>query len=109
MEENVGANNSDIFNIKKEDGSKMSVWGSTVLSTRFKNIVIGEEVKIMYKGSVESKKVSGRNYHDYDLFHRQVPMTKVDVKDEIPVIEENETAPTLQKEEDGIDPKKIPF
>ena len=80
FEENVGSNNSTIFNFRKEDGSKISVWGSTVLLTRFKNLVVGEEVKIVYKGSVESQQVKGRSYHDYDVFHR--PMEKVEPKND---------------------------
>lgn len=76
FEENVGSNNSTIYNFRKENGSKMSVWGSTVLETRFKNLVAGEEVKIVYKGKVESQKVSGRSYHNYEVFHR--PMEKVE-------------------------------
>lgn len=80
-EEHVGANDANIYSFKTENGP-MSVWGSTVLDTRLKNLVLGEEVKIIYRGKVESQKRKGASYYAYEVFHREV------VKDDIPVIEE---------------------
>lgn len=69
-EEGVGPNESNLYTIETKDGERLGVWGSTVLDTRFKNIQIGEEVKIVYKGLVKSKQRKGAEYHDFDLFHR---------------------------------------
>ena len=82
-EENVGENNSTIYNIKTEKGM-IGVWDSTVLAVRLKNIEIGEEVKIVYLGKVASKTKGRKAYHNYEVFHRK--------SDFIPVVEDNPPA-----------------
>lgn len=84
VERNIGANNSNLYSLRNENGETVSVWGSTILDSRLKNLQLGEEVKIVYLGSEQSQK-SGRNYHNYDVFHRQ-PENK---KEEAPEPEEN--------------------
>lgn len=82
-ETNVGPNKSNLYTFKKSSGEMVGVWGNTVLDTRFKNLIEGEEVKIEYKGKTKSPK-TGREYHDYDVFHRQPEV------EDIPIIEEDE-------------------
>ena len=79
-DENVGENNSTIYRIEDKDGNAKNVWGSTVLDVRMKNIKEGQEVKIVYKGSKPSPNRKGKNYHDFDVFHRDPTVTdeKVD-------------------------------
>lgn len=76
-QEHVGENDSIIYNFER-DGEMISVWGSTVLDIRMKNIKIGEEVKIVYKGKAESQKRKGKTYHDFDVYHRMPAMKKVE-------------------------------
>lgn len=64
---NVGPNSANLYTITDEDGKDISVWGSTVLDSRLKNLKEGEEVMIMYKGSKVGK--SNRPYHDYEVYH----------------------------------------
>lgn len=67
--ENVGPNNSMLYVIQKEDESEIGIWGTTVLNTKFSEIIVGEEVKITYKGKVKNP-TSNREYHDFEVYHR---------------------------------------
>lgn len=63
-EENVGPNASKLYTVKKQDGSLISVWGSTVLDKRFALIEPGSLIQVKYKGMITNEK-SGRSYHDF--------------------------------------------
>ena len=67
VEAEVGPNKSNLYSFRKESGEIVAVWGNTLLDTRFKNLSIGDEVKIIYKGKMESPK-TGRIYHNFDVF-----------------------------------------
>ena len=70
-EEHVGENDSIVYSFEQsKDNEPVSVWGSTVLDTRMKNVKVGEEVKIVYKGQKDSPNRKGKKYHDFDVFHR---------------------------------------
>ena len=77
-ESEVGPNKSNLYTFRKEDGELMGVWGNTILDSRFKNLSVGEDVKIVYKGKTTSPK-TGRDYNNFEVFKS---------KDEIPVIED---------------------
>ena len=68
-EENVGPNESNMYNFITPDGSTIGVWGNKMLDDRFKGISTGEEVKIVYLGKVKSEK-TGREYHNFDVYHK---------------------------------------
>lgn len=70
-EENVGPNNSIVYNLTKPDGSVIGVWDNTMLRDKFKGIEVGEEVKIIYLGKAKSEK-SGREYHNFEVYHKPV-------------------------------------
>lgn len=76
-EEHVGENDSNIYNFDVK-GEVVSVWGNTLLDTRFKNLKFGEEVKIVYLGEEPSQKRKGKTYHNFDVYHREIPMSKVE-------------------------------
>ena len=78
--EGVGPNNSVIYEFKVGE-EKKGVWGSTVLDTRFSTLTEGMEVKIVYKGKTKSEK-SGREYHDFDIFKREVVKGRYTYSDE---------------------------
>jgi hypothetical protein len=88
-DENVGPNDSNMYQIQKSDGTVVGVWGTTLLDIQLKSVEIGVNVKIVYKGMNKSPK-SGREYHDFDVYREE---------DEIPVIEENEAE---AKEREGL-------
>jgi len=67
VEENVGSNNSNLYTLERKDGTRASFWGSTLLDSRLKNAVVGQEIKIVYKGKVKNEK-SGRTYKNFELF-----------------------------------------
>ncbi len=69
--ENVGENQSWMYLIKKSDGNIVSVWGSTVLDSRFAKIEVGEEVRVIYQGKQQMQ--GGRSFHKYQVFHRPAP------------------------------------
>ena len=85
-EENVGPNGSTIYNIQTEDGSTVGMWGSTLLDNRFKNIVIGEEIRVVYLGSAKSEK-TGREYKNFEVYRiadTEIKSDKGDDSEEIP-------------------------
>ena len=76
VEHEVGPNNSNMYNFETPEGT-VGVWGTTLLDARLKNLKEGEEIKIVYLGKATSPK-SGREYHNFEVYHREVPMTKVE-------------------------------
>lgn len=63
-EENVGENDSNVYNLNTVDGIK-SVWGSTVLDSKMKLASFGEDIRIVFVGKVKPDK--GREYKDFKL------------------------------------------
>lgn len=86
-EENVGRNQSNLYNFKVSDGSIVSVWGSALLDSRFKNIPVGAEVKVAYLGKEKSER-TGRQFNNFEIYFKakqsQVPNEDVD-PDEVKV------------------------
>ena len=80
-EEGIGENNSTLYTFELSDGSLVSIWGSTLLDTRFKHLEPGEEVKVIYNGKKPSPNRKGSSYHDFDVYHRAKPFTKVSSDD----------------------------
>lgn len=78
-EENVGPNNSNLYNFEKKNGEMIAVWGSSVLDVRFKNLKFGEEVKIEYLGKQKSEQ-TGREYHAFEVYHRMPVFEKEGVE-----------------------------
>jgi len=65
----VGPNNSMLYVLEVGGGKKVSVWGSTIIDSRLKNVELGEEIVIWYLGKAEGKK--GTKYHNYRVFHQE--------------------------------------
>lgn len=65
MKSNVGAHNSNVYVLKKDDGSEVGVWGSTVINGRFEEIPLRSMVKIKALGEAKSKQ--GTTYKDYEI------------------------------------------
>lgn len=68
-QENIGPNESKMYTIKTKDG-EVSVWGSTVLDTKFSEIAMGSQVRIDPLGKVKSEK-TGREYMDFAVFWKE--------------------------------------
>jgi len=66
-ETEVGPNKSNLYNFKKEGGEVVGVWGNTILDSRFKSLVAGEKVKVVYLGKETSPK-TGREYNNFDVY-----------------------------------------
>lgn len=64
----VGINRSNVYVLKTND-SEVSVWGSTVLDTKFQEISEGDEVKIEFLGLV--KGTGPKPYKDFDVQYRE--------------------------------------
>lgn len=67
MKTNVGMHGSNVYIVHGEDGSELSVWGSTVINGRFEEIPIGSMVKIEPLGETKSKQ--GTKYKDYRIMY----------------------------------------
>lgn len=93
VEENVGPNKSRLYTLKKEDGSLVKVWGSTLLDKRFDFISLGEKVKIVYEGKKKSEK-SKRAYNDFKVFHAHAKHPENKLDEDIPTVEESQEEET---------------
>jgi hypothetical protein len=72
VKENVGINNSKVYMIEQEGAEEAtSVWGSTVLDTKFQEIPVGSEVKIEYLGQVKGK--GPKPYKDFKVLYKPAP------------------------------------
>lgn len=80
--QNVGRHQSNVYVIETSDGTRLSVWGSTVLDTKFQEIPIHSEVWIKCLGEVSGK--GGSTYVDYS----------VEYDDELPAAEAADAAKT---------------
>ena len=67
-EENVGPNNSMLYEFKTDAGT-VKIWGNTLLDNRFKNLEKGEAVKIIYLGMAKGDRGP---YHNFRVFHKKL-------------------------------------
>jgi len=72
--EHIGQNDSMLY-VLEVDNHTIGVWGSTVLDTKFSQIPVNSEVKIVSLGVATSK--SGKEYNDYQVFKKPVPFKEV--------------------------------
>lgn len=81
--ENVGINNSNVYLIEEKDkaGELTSVWGSTVLDTKFSEIPVGSKVKIEYLGKVKSK--APQPYKDFKVLYQAPEPSDIEVVNSI--------------------------
>ena len=75
-EEGVGENDSNLYTFEV-DQKNISVWGSTVLDIRLKNVKVGEEVKIVFNGMKDSPNRKGKQYKDFEVYHREPVFSEV--------------------------------
>lgn len=80
-QESIGPNKSTIYQIEKEDGSIIGVWGTALLNYQLQNIKSGTKVKIVYQGMDKSPKTN-RTFHNFDVYQEE--------PEDIPTIEDNE-------------------
>jgi len=59
---------SRVYDIKTANGKIMTVFGSMILERQMGSVKIGQEVKIIYKGTVSTK--TGRKAKAFDVFIR---------------------------------------
>jgi len=75
-ETDVGENHSNVYNVEKEDGELMGIWGNTVLDNKFKQVTPGEMVRVEYLGINKGK--GNREYHDFKVSKRPAPLKEID-------------------------------
>ena len=81
---NVGPNESNVYEIEATvDGEPKlySVWGSSVLDSKFEQIDVGSIVKIEALGKAKSPK-TGRTYNDFKISVKPVDSTVKDIMGE---------------------------
>lgn len=76
IKRDIGPNESMMYTLSTKDG-KVSLWGSTVLDTKFANIENGSLVRIEPQGKVKSEK-TGREYQDFKVFSDTPKLEEVD-------------------------------
>jgi len=72
--EGVGVHSSNVYIIQTETDT-FSVWGSTVLDTKFQEIPIGSDVYIEFLGKTKGK--TGTEYKDYKVLYKVNPIEAV--------------------------------
>lgn len=88
---NIGANQSNLYTVQKEDGSFVSFWGSAVIDSNFDKIPLGAQIKIVYLGKQKNTK-GDREFKNFDIYSKQIKV------------------PTQAPEQsDEIDASEIPF
>lgn len=92
IKSDVGPNESMLYVLSTKEG-KISVWGSTVLDTKFSNIENGSLVRIEPQGKVKSEK-TGREYQDFKVFSDTPKLEEVDPS-EVPDFPEKEPDPEM--------------
>ena len=50
IETEVGPNKSNLYKLSIGPGEVLSVWGTTILDQRMRNVTIGDKIKITYLG-----------------------------------------------------------
>lgn len=84
MKTNVGPNESNVYELEVKDGEETqtySIWGSSVINTKFEQIEVGSMVKIEALGTATSPK-TGRTYNDFKILVKPVPNAVKDVMGE---------------------------
>ena len=79
--ENVGANESHVYEIEVTDNGDTelyTVWGSSVLDNKFSEIPVGSMVKIEALGEAKSPK-TGRTYNDFKVMFKPVEQSIEDI------------------------------
>lgn len=74
---NVGPNNANIYVLENEEGTLVSVWGSSSLDLKMADVEVGNEVKIVYLGMAKNKKTN-REFKNFDVFQRSTNETASD-------------------------------
>lgn len=62
---NVGKWNKTVYELKTDDGTVYTVWGTAILSKQLDPIAVNSYIKIQYLGKKQGK---NNQYHDYDVF-----------------------------------------
>lgn len=78
MKTGVGQNDSSLYEIQLKDGTLVSIWGSSLLDGKFKEIPQGCEIRLTYLGIAQPKKSSGRAYQNFELeydVNSRIPMS----------------------------------
>ena len=67
----VGANNSTVYTFEKENGERISTWGSTVLDGKLKTVELGTFCKIQFLGRIPNKSGKGKPYKNFGVFTKK--------------------------------------
>lgn len=86
MKTNVGPNESNVYELdvtdeKTGEVQTYSIWGSSVINSKFEQIEIGSLVKIEALGQAKSPK-TGRTYNDFKIMFKPVDKTVADIMGE---------------------------
>lgn len=65
MEKDVGENKANVYNIEKDDGKVICIWGSMVLDQKMKLVCLGDELRIIYEGIEKPEK--GKTYKKFKV------------------------------------------
>lgn len=65
-QKDVGLNNSQVHNLKTAEGTR-SIWGSTVLDSRFAQVNLGDTVRVTFTGLSDKPGKFGKPFKTYKV------------------------------------------
>jgi len=67
----VGSNKSMVYNLEQPNGEMISIWGSTVLDSKFKLVKFGDDIRVVYLGEKKAER-GNRTYKDFKIQKAEV-------------------------------------
>lgn len=95
--EDVGPNESQVYELKLADGQLVSFWGSDLLDGKFAEIPQGCEVRVTFLGIAQPKTPKGRAYRNFRVEYdkdSRMPLNTVAGPEEKPLETAPESVPT---------------
>lgn len=85
---NVGQNESSVYELKLDNGELVSFWGSDLIDGKFAEIPLGSSVRVTFLGIAQPKTPKGRAYQNFRVEYDdsvRAPMKEVGHPADAPV------------------------
>jgi hypothetical protein len=68
VKQHVGANDSNIYNVRMDDNETVGFWGSTVLDDKMAEVPVGSRLKVEFQGTKTNPKTN-RNFKVFEVLY----------------------------------------
>lgn len=83
---NVGANESNIYEVETKDHGKVSIWGTFVLDDKMSEVPVGSMVQITYLGKQTPKSGKGKPYSTFEVLYAEPKPEFKKAGDDLPTV-----------------------